>query len=442
VDGVATVVNAGPTSGGTAAESDSALVDRFEKTVFRSLAGTEDMYLGVALEDTTPDNPDDGVATRARVIGASSRWREQVQILSGTATSSIPASTAKYVYPGTQFLGADLDAGQVLTPGVHYSFDDSVIPPTVSSLSGGLTNGDIYDLDFEYSSAASRNDPANGITSRVDVWVDGERDVEAVETLYFRTATTFSNSSTSPLYATSYVRQGTSGTHPTVGNQFVRLAFGPLVTVPATITISSTTYHKGTDYWVVHDDSAFGYGPGSYFGLEWLAASAPADAAAIALTYTYNAIPRDVTERVQRWRLVATDVQVHQAKRAYLRLNFAIMFEQGADQPQVASALTDALTQLLAGKGFDEAVQVSDLILAAHAVGGVDNIRFLKSTEALSGSGSYAIERVTSTGTRTSFVTDGGSPARAADLQLGDNEVPLLYAINYVAKAGNSFGGI
>lgn len=440
VDGVASVTNVGPTSGGTSTESDSALIDRFTKTVFRGLAGTSDMYLGTALEDTTPDNPDDGVATRATVIGSSSRWREQVQVLSGAATSSIPAANASYVYPGTQFLGADLDAGQILTPGVHYSFDDTVIPPTVASLSGGLTNGDVYDLDFEYSSTASRNDPVNGVTNRVDIWVDGERSVAASETLYFRTAQVFNATSGSPLQASRYVRQGTSGTHPAVGNFLTRFAFGPVLTVPSTLVIAATTYVKGTDYWVVHDDTAFGYAPSSYFGLEWLSTHHPADAAAIALSYTYNAIPRDITDRLQRWRLAATDPQVHQAKRVYLRLNYAIVFNIGGDQGQATAALDDALTQFLAGRGFDESIQVSDLIHAAHQVDGVDNIRFLNSGEALAGSGSYAIERVTSTGTRISFVTDGGTPARARDLQLGDNEVPLLHSVNYVVKAGNTFG--
>lgn len=440
VDGIGSVTNAAPTSGGTNAESDSALIERFTKTVFRSLAGTEDMYLGLCLEDTTPDNPNDGVATRAKVIGASSRWREQVQIDgSGNATSSIPAGNVAYVYPDTQFLGADLDAGQILTPGVHYAFDATVTPPQVHSLAGGLTNGSIYDLDFEYSSAASRNDPGNGITNRVDVWTDGERAVSAAETLFFRTARVFNSVSGNDLNATRFVRQDTNGTHPAVDNYFVQLAFGPLITVPSTITVSATTYTKGVDYWVVHDDTAFGYTPTSLFGLEWLASHHPADGAAIALAYTYNAIPRDITARVERWRLVATDVKVHAARRVYLRLNFAIMFTAGFDQSQVVTALSAALTQFLAGKGFDAPVQVSDLIQAAHGVDGVDNIRFLTSAEPTTGS-AYAIERVSSTGTRISYVTSGSSPARAADLQLGDNEVPLLYGINYVAKAANTFG--
>jgi hypothetical protein len=764
--GVASVTNSSPTTGGTSSEDDLALIDRFKRTVFRSLAGTEDMFLGLSLEDSTPDTTDDGVATRARVIGSSSHWREQVQIDgSGDATSSIPATSATYIYADNPALGADLDAGQILTLGVHYcvdkntqalshsgwvdhrqiqigdeilslnldrgvaewtpvtdlyraevdeplvsmegrsisalvttnhrwpvtnahrirtsqpailrethdlrpsdgivvtapleesiesiytddfvrllgwvasdgsfdsqprklrvkigqshlanpekveeirlllkrlghpyqtyiddditifafsrelarqvrsalpdkkltyelisvlpvhqremlidtlikgdggmqgggvrgagtgtryfctasadqadvfqalcalvglptrqgrkvldtpfgrvqmhhvnikkvrhvsvapmkkslrhyagpiwcpttrngtflarrggrtyftgnSFDATVIPPEVHTIGVGLTDGAIYDLDFEYNSSASRNDPAAGITNRVDVWVDGDRPVDASETTYMRTARVFTSGSTDALFTGKFVRQGTVSTHPTAANIFMQLAFGPIDVFPSPLIIGGNTYVKGTDYWVVHDDTAYGYSPRSLFGLEWLAAHHPANNAAASLQYSYNAIPRDVQERVERWRLVATDVRAHAAKRVLLRLNFAIMFVPGYDPAQVATALQASLAVFLAAKDFGSPVQVSDVIQVAHEVTGVDNIRLLTSAEPTTG-GAYAIERVDAAGTRISFITAGSSPARAADVQLGDNEVPALYSINYVAKAANSFG--
>jgi baseplate J-like protein len=440
VAGVASVTNASPTSGGANTESDLALINRFKRTVFRSLAGTEDMFLGVALEDTTPDDTADGVAVRAKVVGASSHWREQVQVASGAATSSIPAANASYVYGDNPTLGPDIDAGQILTLGVHYSFNNTVVPPVVSALTGGLTDGSIYDLDFEYNSTASRNDPVNGITNRIDLWVDGLRLAEATETTYFRTARAFTATTTAQLYNVKFVRRGTVSTHPTVGNYFVGLAFGPIEDVPNTIVISGTTYVEGTDYWVVHDDTAWGYGPTSLFGLEWISSHAPPNNSAITLTYDYNALPRDVEARAAQWRLVTTDLRAHAAKRVYLRFSFAIVFSPGFTAATVAASVQSALAVWLASLDFDSPVQVSDVLAQAHAVQGVDNIRFLRSTEPISAT-YYAIERVTSNGTHISYVTDGGSPARAADLQLGDNEVPLLYEIRYTAKAANTFGG-
>lgn len=438
--GVSTATNASPTSGGANPESDLALIDRFKRTVFRSLAGTEDMFLGVALEDTTPDDTSDGVAVRAKVVGASSRWREQIQVASGTATSSIPTANADYVYADNPVLGADIDAGQILTLGVHFSFNNTVVPPVVTALTGGLTDGAIYDLEFEYNSTASRNDPVNGITNRIDLWVDGLRLAEATETTYFRTARAFTATTTAQLYNVKFVRRGTVSTHPTVGNYFVALAFGPIEDVPNAIIISATTYVEGTDYWVVHDDTAWGYGPTSLFGLEWISSHAPANNSAITLVYDYNALPRDVEARASQWRLVTTDLRAHAAKRVYLQFGFAIVFAQGFSAVSVVAAIQAALASWLASLDFDSPVQVSDVLAQAHAVQGVDNIRFLRSNEAVSSV--YAIERVTSAGTHISYVTDGGSPARAIDLQLGDNEVPLLYDIQYAAKAANTFSGI
>lgn len=81
VDGVGTVSNPASLTGGSDGESDAQLRDRFKRTIFRNLAGTEDMYLGVALNDSD--------VTNANVIGPSERWRERLEIVSGTGTSMI-----------------------------------------------------------------------------------------------------------------------------------------------------------------------------------------------------------------------------------------------------------------------------------------------------------------------------------------------------------------
>jgi hypothetical protein len=445
VNGVsAAVTNLSPTSGGTNAESDADMIARFKKTVFRSLAGTEDMFLGVALEDTTPDDPSDETATQAVVLGASRRWREQVQIAGdGTAVSTIPTANVRYVYNGTQFLGTDLDAGAILTPGVHYTFDTTVTPPRVVSIGSALTPGDFYDLDFEYSSSASRNDPANGVTNRVDIWVNGVRAVEATEAVYFRSALLLNNTSGDPLNVSNFVRKDTAGTHPTAGNYFLPLAYGPILSFPATLPRQGGgTLVLGTDYWVMHDDTAFGYSPTSRFGVEILAASAPLDGYGYSLSgsnaYTYNALPRDVEARARRWSLVTTDARAHAAKAVYLRLNFAVMFDAAYDRAQTTTDLQRALAVYLDGFGFGQVVQVSDILQAAHAVQGVDNVRFVTSAEP-NNTDQYAIERVSSAGVRVSYVATG-SPARPTDLVLSDNEVPVLHSVTVSTRAQNTFG--
>lgn len=441
LDGItATVTNPSATTGGANIESDSLLATRFKKTVLRSMAGTEDMFLGVALEASGADGER---PTQAIVLGSSKRWREQVQVAAGSiATSTIPVGNVKYVFANSSIFGTGIDSGAILTPGVHYDFDTSVTPPRVVGLGTALVVGDLYDLDFEYSPKASRNDPANGITNRVDIWTNGLAPSTATESIFFRSTQVFTATPGNPLTITAFVRKDTPDTRPTSTNIFVQLAFGPITNFPATLTISGTTYVKGVDYWVVHDDTAFGYGPTSLFGLEWLSTRKPAENTAISLSgaaaYTFNRVPRDVEDRVRRWRLVTTDVRAHAAKRVNLVLNLAVMFNVAYNRTQVQSDISRAVTQFLEAKGFDAQVQISDLLQTVHNVQGVDNVRFLTSAEPITG-GHYAIERVSDTGVFISYFATG-SPARAPDINFGDNEVPVLYGINVAVKASNTFG--
>jgi hypothetical protein len=456
VSGVMSVTNAAPLTNGTDAETDAVLIARFKATVFRGLAGTEDMFLAVALESSAgqtaisqpvvnaPTDTTDLPVTQANVLGSSQRWREQVQVLSGAATSTIPAANANYIYPGTQIFGPDIDNGSILVPGMTYSFDSTVIPPVVHSLAGGLVDNNLYDLDFEYSSTASRNDPANGIANRVDIWVNGSRNVEASETTFLRTARAFNATTGNALNIANFVRLNTT-TAPSLGNYFVQLGFGPIVSFPDTLTVGGTTYIQGTDFWVVHNRTAFGYAPTSMFGLEWLSSHAPADASTIVLdsasSYIYNAVPADVQARIAQWRLVTSDVQVHQAVKRYFRLGFVIMYASGYDQTTVNTAVTSALANFMASKGFDAPLQVSDITQAAHNVAGVDNIRLSRSNELFTlpdSSTTYGIDEVGATGDHIAFQQSGGRPI---DLQFGDNQVPLLYDCTFLPKAANSFSG-
>jgi uncharacterized phage protein gp47/JayE len=432
--------NTTPIAGGTPPESDAFLRDRWKKTVFRSLAGTADQFTAMALQNNSLAA--DGTilqSSAVSVFGASSRWKEQVQIIGGSATSSIPAANVKYVFPNSSVVGTDVEDGVIYTPGVHYTFN-STAPPTITVLSGSMNNGDFVDLDFEYCSAASRNDPVNGITNRVDVWVGGQRLLTASETSYFRTTTPFT-STAGPYLASTFLRLDSNNVAPTVGNFFIPLAFGPIITFPAQLSIGGTTYVNGTDYWVVHDNTATGYGPTSAFGIEWLASRALAVNTAIPLTgnnnYVYNALPSDVENQATTQKLVTTDVRAHQAKPVYLRFGLAVMANYGTNRTVLTLAIKNDLTSWLDTKGFSSNLQVSDILQEIHNVAGVDNVRLLTSAEPTTG-GVYGVERVTSTGTHLSNFQDVNG--RASDIIFADNQVPILSDVLVVYKAANSFG--
>lgn len=180
-EGISAVTNPSAFSGGEDLESDSSLRTRFKRSVFRNLAGTEAMLVGVAL-----DHPN---AVLVNVIGASKIRREQIQLIGGVATSTV--KDARYIYPGKDVFGPNIDAGSILIPGLHYTFDNTVVPPKITRLDATIVPDGIYDLQFEYMPKAGRNVPASGITNRVDVFVSGEKAVAAAETLIFKTARTF-----------------------------------------------------------------------------------------------------------------------------------------------------------------------------------------------------------------------------------------------------------
>jgi uncharacterized phage protein gp47/JayE len=69
--GISSAVNVNPLSGGSAQESDEELRARFKATVFRSLAGTQAMYDGVAREiPQDPSLPESRAISRVNVIGS------------------------------------------------------------------------------------------------------------------------------------------------------------------------------------------------------------------------------------------------------------------------------------------------------------------------------------------------------------------------------------
>lgn len=447
LEGITSVTNTASLSGGTYQETDDQLRQRWKDTVFRSMAGTESMFLGVALSDA--DCPS------ANVVGATKRRREQVQIVSGAAVSTVP--DAKYVYASGQLVGRDIDNGDMAVAGLHYSWDTSVNPPRIVVIDATyFPEGELVDLDFAYVPTASRNDPENNITNRVDVWCAGQRALDASQSLIFRTSAAFTSGAGDSLYTGKFVRD--DGTPPAAGHYFIPLAFGPIITVPDEISIGGTVYGRVTAdhafdttvndvtyaYRVVHEDGPFGWSPISRFGLEWSNVSAPAGNTAFALSdgYTYNDVPYAVQTEVDRWRLAAMDALVHQAKQIFLKFNLAVMYDYKVDKTVTAQAIDTAISDFLSTRGFDTVVQASDILQVVHNVPGVDAVRFLHSGDvtgwdsANPNNFTVGIQRVVGTTVVESYVDTSG---RARDVSLNDMEVPAFGLSYQVPKAQNSW---
>lgn len=428
LDGVRSFTNPNALAGGADPESDEQLRARFKATVFRSMAGTTPMFLGIAL--------DDPAVTHANVIGATKTFRDTIDLVSGTGTSTV--QDAKYIYPDSEVFGPNIDIGDVMTPNVHYTFDSNVNPPEVTGI--GIDDG-IYDITYEYLPIASRNDPSNGITNRIDVYVDGQRPAEASETTVFRTSRVFNSTPSDPLNVSNFERP--DGSHPDAGNFFVAFAFAPVTdpSIDGVINIDGTDYTEGTSFWLVNDVTNQGGTPNSLSGIE-IQSNAnggpadPSDGKVFENHYLFNTVPRDIELAVRQWRLITTDVRVHQAKPIRLLLNVAIILERGYPSEGVQSEIESELNRHIGGIGFHGVVQVSDLMEVIAGTPGVDAVRFLRSDD---DAVDYAIQQVNSEGSVTQTFQSGG---RAIDIFLADDEYPIFDSIRIELKSLATFGQV
>jgi uncharacterized phage protein gp47/JayE len=444
IEGILSVTNVQPLTGGVGQETDSELRARWKRTVFRSLAGTESMYLGIALND------DDCFG--ANVVGATKTFTEQVQI--GTdlrATSSL--TDVMFVYPETAMLGPHLASSQVLLRNHDFRLDTSTNPPTVVMLISDYPTGEvdesgnaltapvagsIFDLTYEYAPSASRNLPRQGITNRVDVWCAGVRAQNAVQAVVFQANKRFRASVGSPYYRGNFRRM--DETMPSEDNIFIPLAFGPIITIPSSLVVGDQTFYQSIDYHLVHDDTAFGYAANSRFGIEWEVDSLPdvLSPAPVFIVgenedYTYNAMVADIQSGIERWRLVGIDALAHAAKLQALRFNIAVMYDRSATPEVTNGLIEEAIQAYLRTQSFDSTVQVSDVIQAIHGAPGVDNVRFLDSrdwpTYDSGNPNAYGvgIQRVIDGDVVESYVDH--ATGSAIDFSFGDSEIPVFESI-------------
>jgi hypothetical protein len=456
IQGVSTVVNTAALTGGTSRETDSELRTRWKSTVFRSLAGTEQMYRGVALDDTD--------CYAVSVVGSSRTWSEILQVpVSGNTVCQI--SDARYVYSSpVQVTKSD---GTPLVKNYDYTWLP-LNPPQIAALSSSFpASGELLTVEYQYLPMVSRNDPANNITNRVDVFVGGTRAQAAQTSLVFQQTKRFQTVSTVDLYTGVWLRA--DQTRPDANNVFVPLPFGPIVTVPSTLAVGATTYGLATKtnplgtvangvtyaYQIVHEDTVDGWTPNSRFGLEWHRTYLPADGSPLAVgssgDYTYNEVPASVQDAVNRWRLAGIDAQVHQAKQRWLRFSLGVMYTASAtgSVDSVQDAIRTALSDYLNRMDFNSNVQISDILTVIHQVPGVDNCRLLHGGDVTGYSSAnpsasiVGIQQIAPGSTPTSAALSSyveAATGRAKDIYFRDDELPVLGGVVFKTLARNSFG--
>ena len=309
VYGITAVNNDTATSGGTDAETDAEFQTRFQNTVFRNLAGTEDQYLGLIASTQ--------YSTQAQVIGPVSRYQEYIQVppvddtqsyIVATSTASGVVSvggnstivgnytTALSTVPNSQYIYTDLpnfvtnglqgasatfyregidwilnttpntknfgDAYRFWTaglPGAENPLSTSaptLFQPNVTFINVNVSGDPGVDqvqpeqvvlLEHAYLSTASRNNPSANVYNAVDIYVDGQNPVTASTNLAINALPlVFDNNVPSDyLTNTNYQRYGEPETQPGVGNWFFPLYSEPVISLPSQITVNGLTTVSG-----------------------------------------------------------------------------------------------------------------------------------------------------------------------------------------------------
>lgn len=99
IEGITSVTNPAPLTGGSDAESDSQFRERIKGTLFRNLAGTKDAYLAAALAMES--------ATEAQVYGAYERWTERIDFIDGKAEPTIASFVRSRPFARSEVTSSD-----------------------------------------------------------------------------------------------------------------------------------------------------------------------------------------------------------------------------------------------------------------------------------------------------------------------------------------------
>lgn len=414
--GASSVTNLQAMTGGIDVESDGALRQRFQDTLLRNVSGTTDWYKALCLQNNN--------VARVQVYGPTSLYRTQIAVPSTVLTLSTTADV-KYVWPQMESVLQNLgQPGEVFFNAIDDYVLTSGASPTFTHVStGNLVTGDIVDLEFQYTTRCSRNDPVNSITNKVDVFVDGI-DPFTVKEQTVITSTTLSASSASPLFTGNFRRQGSAGS-PSSSNRFMRLGSVPLVSFPSTITIGATVYTQGTHYHVIVDTTLLAGSKFETSGIEWLG-SGPTNGTEMTLNYVYNKTPEILTAVVNVAKQICTDVMIHQASYQYIAPCLNIQYAVNYDIGTVNSAINTRLQQYFQSLGYGAWVYISSMCLAIQQVLGVVNVSLTTSSD---DAVTYGVQIFENSSDITPFEIETG------DFKLADNQLGEFLVANILRKA-------
>lgn len=416
--GAVSVENLSAMIGGVDPETDDELRARFRATFLRNIAGTEDFYRSLCIQNKN--------VSQVAVYGPTTRFRTQVAVGANVTRLDVPFNDFKFVWPDSEYIYKDygLKDEKFFTKNTDYTFEYTTQPSFTPVNRSDFKVGEIVDVEFEYTSTASRNDPDRGITNKVDIYVNGVDPVLVTEKTYL-SGEIFSSSANSRLYVNNFVRIGTN-TPPIQTNRFMQLGSAPIVSFPSKIVVNNTTYTKGEHFYVVRSvKSNLGGSEREICGIEWTP-QGPANYTDVEVSFTYNRVPELLNAQLKQSKQITTDVLVRQAEYTYLDVHLSIEYDRGYNIQQVNNNATNAVRTYISGLTFGQWVELSDITTIVHQVQGVDNVWV---TELKENSAAYGIKQYTS----SERILQNG--IHAEDFRLRDNQIPVLLDVKFTRKA-------
>lgn len=418
--GAASVTNLTAMTGGVDVETDDELRQRFKNTLLRNVTGTHDFYLGLAYQNK--------FVSRAVCYGPVSKYA--TQIVTPTNTLSVTTvNDVKWVWPDgeTAFVNLGQTEETFYRRSTDYTLSSGATSTPVFTriATGQLVADEVIDLEFEYTTRSSRNNPAATppVTNKVDIFVNGSDPYSVTERTVVSSAT-LTNTVSDVLYHKNFQRMGTSGT-PQVGSRFTRLGSVPLVSFPPSIVVGTSVFTQGTHYHVLRgnpltdtltDTALMAGSPREVAGIEWVT-NPPADNTPITVTYVYNRVPEVLNAVVKQARQVTTDVMVHEAQYSYMRIYVSVEYDRGYVVQQVNNSIQDRLRLFFSSFNFGDWLEISDMTLAIRQVMGVDNIKLTTSDEDAANYGIKVYDDANDP-TPTNIFTD--------DFKLRDCQLPIF----------------
>lgn len=395
--GATSVTNLQSLTGGVDIETDEELRQRFKDTFLRSVVGTEDWYLGLCYQNKN--------VSKAACFGPTRKYATQIKIPGNTNGSPTPvsldpmiAADIKYAWDGDQHVSVFKNLGQedevFYRRNTDFTWLAGPDPRFARINNGNLDVDEVIDLEFEYTTRSSRNDPVKGITNKVDIFVNGSDPYTVTERTKIA-ATALTNDINDQLYAGNFARVGSEG-NPANGNRFTRLGSTPVVSFPSIITLTnivngtpiSDNYVQGADYHLIRSapekratpTTLLAGTPYEIAGIEW-EPGGPNIGTDVTMTYVYNRVPEMLQAIIKTSKQVSTDVLVHQAGYQFITVCLSIEYDRGFVIQQVNNAIQERLRTYFAGMPFGAWIEMSDISLAVHQVLGVDNVKITKSTD-------------------------------------------------------------